>query len=216
MVGGPIMSVKVKICGITSVDDARMTADAGADSAGLVFAESPRQIGVETASAITEALSPSVTPVALFVNESVERIVETCRLIGAIDVQLSGTEPVDDVTALRNEGLRVIKAIHIVPEGTVTEQDDMGADMVLLDTSVPGLSGGTGITFDPALVKQLNFSVPVILAGGLTPGNVAARVREIHPYGVDVSSGVESSPGKKNPELVRLFVDAAKGAYGVS
>lgn len=210
------MSVKVKICGITSVDDARMTADAGADFAGLVFAESPRRIDVEAASAIIETLSPSVTPVALFVNESVERIVETCGLIGARDVQLSGTEPADDVAALRNEGLRVIKAIHIAPEGTVTEQDDMGADMLLLDTRVPGLSGGTGITFDPALVKQLNFGVPVILAGGLTPGNVAARVREIHPYGVDVSSGVESSPGKKDSELVRLFVDAAKGAYGVS
>ena len=171
------MRVTVKICGITSVDDARMISEAGAGFAGLVFAESPRRIGVKTASAIIEALPPSVTPVALFVNESVERIVDTCRLIGAGDVQLSGTEPADDVAALQNEGLSVIKAIHIAAEGCVTEQDDVAANMVLLDTSVPGLSGGTGITFDPDLVKQLNFAVPVILAGGLTPGNVAARIR---------------------------------------
>jgi len=210
------MCVTVKICGITSVDDARMIAEAGAGAAGLVFAESPRRIDVATASAITEALPPSVTPVALFVNESLERIIDTCRLIGAGDVQLSGTEPADDVAVLRNEGLRVTKTIHIAAKGSVTEQDDMATDMVLLDTSVPGLSGGTGITFDPDWVKQLNFRVPVILAGGLTPENVAARVRAIHPYGVDVSSGVEFSPGKKDPERGRRFVEAAKGAYDVS
>lgn len=202
------MRVKVKICGITSVDDARMAVEAGADAVGLVFAESPRLVDLETASGIVRALPPFVEPVAVFVNESAERIVTECRRAGINTVQLCGAEPAGDVALLQRDGFKVIKAIHIAPDGALEREESFGADSVLLDTRIPGLDGGTGVTFDASIAKRVRFDVPIILAGGLTPENVAERVREIRPYAVDVSSGVESSPGKKDEDLVRGLVAA--------
>lgn len=202
------MRVKVKICGITSVDDARMVVEAGADAVGLVFAESPRQVKGETASGIVKALPPFVEPVGVFVNEPSDRIVTECRRACINTVQLCGTESADDVALLQRNGLKVIKAIHIAPDGTLGKEEALGADAVLLDTRIPGLDGGTGVTFDVSPAKHLRFNVPVILAGGLIPENVAERVREIRPYAVDVSSGVESSPGKKEKSLLWRFMAA--------
>ncbi len=218
------MRVKVKICGITSVDDARMVVEAGADAVGLVFAESPRQVNLETASGIVKALPPFVEPVGVFVNEPSDRIVTECRRARISTVQLCGAESADDVALLQRDGLKVIKAIHIAPDGTLGKNvppllsgegwgegnEALGADAVLLDTRIPGLDGGTGVTFDVSPAKHLRFDVPVILAGGLIPENVAERVREIRPYAVDVSSGIESSPGKKDRGLVWRFIEASQ------
>ncbi len=152
------MRVKVKICGITSVDDARMVVGAGADAVGLVFAESPRQVDIETASGIVKALPPFVEPVGVFANEPADRVVTKCRCAGISTVQLCGAEPADDVALLRRDGLRVIKAIHIAPDGTLEKNvppvpseegwgegnEIFGADAVLLDTRIPGLDGARG------------------------------------------------------------------------
>ena len=206
------MRVKVKICGITSVDDARMVVEAGADAIGLVFAESPRQVNLETALGIVKTLPPFVEPVGVFVNEPAKGIATRCRAAGISTVQLCGAESSDDVALLRGDRFKVIKTIHIAPDGTLEKGEAFGADSVLLDTRIPGLNGGTGATFDASLVKGLRFDVPVILAGGLNPENVAERVYEIHPYAVDVSSGVESAPGKKDRGLVRRFIEASRAS----
>ncbi len=206
------MRVKVKICGITNVDDARMVVEAGADAVGLVFAESPRQVDLETASGIVKALPPFVEPVGVFVNEPADRIITECRRVGISTAQLCGAESADDVALLRSNGVKVIKTIHITPDGTLEKRGASGADAVLFDTRISGLDGGTGVAFDASLAKRLQFDVPVILAGGLIPGNVSERIREIGPYAVDVSSGVESSPGKKDKDLVQRFVEASQAS----
>lgn len=206
------MRVRVKICGITGVDDAWMAVEAGADAIGLVLAESPRQVNLETASDIVRSLPPLVEPVGVFVDESTDHVAANCRRAGIGVIQLCGAESAKDVAALQKKGFRVVKAIHITPDGTPDEKDDLGADAVLFDTRIPGFNGGTGVTFDPSLVERLRFNVPVILAGGLTPENVVERVQQIRPYAVDVSSGVESSPGKKDGGLVQRFIQAVKAS----
>lgn len=204
------MCVKIKICGITSIDDARMVVEAGADAVGLVFAESPRQVDIETASRIVKTLPPFVNPVGVFVNEPAGRIVTKCRSVQISIVQLCGAESADDVELLCRDGIKVIRTLHITPDGTLEKKESFGAYAVLLDTRISGRNGGTGATFDVALAKHLQFDVPVILAGGLTPENVTERIREIHPYAVDVSSGVESSPGKKDMGLIQRFIKSAR------
>ena len=206
------MPVRVKICGITTVEDAHLAADAGADAIGLICAPSPRQIGEEAAAEIAASLPPFVTPVAVFVDESVDEIVRICTAAGVGVVQLSGDESRDNVAYLREKGYRVIKTVHLPPQGAAESADALGADAVLLDTAVTGLKGGTGVLFDGDAAKNLQFSLPVIVAGGLTCENVADRIAALTPYGVDVSSGVESSPGRKDAERVRRFVENAKKA----
>ena len=207
--------VRIKICGITSPEDAAAAAAAGADAIGMVFAESPRRVDAASGSEIVASLPPFVIPVAVFVDEDSRRIIELCRDAGIGTVQLSGREPAGDISVLKEAGLLVVKAVHVTPAGETGEEEHSGADAVVLDTRTDGRMGGTGVPFDLMHVRSLRFDVPVILAGGLTPDNVAERVNAIQPYAVDVSSGVERSVGKKDGDLVIKFIENATRAAEV-
>lgn len=203
--------VRVKICGITRPEDAAAAAEAGADAMGLVFAESPRRVTLEQARAILAALPPFVTPVALFVNETAEQIRETCQALGVRTVQLHGDEPPEFARQLA--GLCVIKAFRIGGEADLAPlAAGYPALAYLLDSKVAGRRGGTGVTLDWTLAARAASLGRIILAGGLTPDNVADAVRRVRPYGVDVSSGVECEPGRKDPAKVQAFVAAARAA----
>jgi len=202
--------VKVKICGITSATDALMAATAGADAVGLNFYRaSPRYIDPDRALAIRLALPPFVAAVGIFVdedNDRVREIMDHCRLDYA---QLHGREGPRRVAQLK--GYRIIKAIRIRSEEDLRELERYRVDGFLLDTYVKDAPGGTGQTFDWDVARAAANRARVILAGGLTPDNVAQAVAAGRPYGVDVASGVENEPGKKDRKLVNRFVRAAKG-----
>ena len=213
--------VRVKICGLTSVDNARIAAEAGADWIGLNFHPgSPRRIDVETARAILSALPSTTQPVGLFVNRPADEVASVAEWLGLRIVQLHGTESVADLAKLA--GLRVVKAFRI------GEADDLHAmreyvrlaansghplHAVLVDAFVTGHFGGTGRLVADDLLGPLASMIPdiprLILAGGLNPENVADRIARVRPWMVDVAGGVESSPGVKDPHRVAAFVRAA-------
>ncbi|MEW6574061.1 MAG: phosphoribosylanthranilate isomerase [Bacillota bacterium] len=216
------MGVRVKICGIRDAETAAVAVAAGADALGFVFAESKRKIAPETAREIISRLPPFVATVGVFVDaprEFVSEVADFCRLDA---VQLHGTESPEYCLEL---GRKVIKAFGVRQKGILSSGAATGgllseADLeliaayhsvsaVLLDTSVPGLAGGTGRTFDWGLLSGMRFQVPLILAGGLTPENVAAAVRIARPYAVDVSSGVETD-GRKDAAKIHVFIRQAK------
>jgi len=203
------MMVKVKICGVTSATDAMMAATAGADAVGLNFYKpSPRYLEPERALPIRLALPPFVAAVGIFVNEDVDRvrrIMDYCRLDYA---QLHGREGPRTVARLKD--YRIIKAVRIRTEDDLRELERYRVDAFLLDTYVKGKPGGTGVTFDWDVARAAANRAKIILAGGLTPDNVAEAVSAGRPYGVDVASGVECEPGKKDRRLVNRFVRAAK------
>ncbi|KIH77111.1 phosphoribosylanthranilate isomerase [Geoalkalibacter ferrihydriticus] len=200
--------VRVKICGITTLSDARHAVACGADALGFVFyAGSPRCVTPEQVRPIVSALPPFVSATGLFVNESRKRILaiaDFCRL----DVlQLHGDEaPMD----CRFDGRRVIKALRVRDESSLAHAADYPVAALLLDAWVAGHYGGTGETFNWELAATQARLQPVILAGGLTPENVAAAVEAVQPFAVDVSSGVESAPGHKDPHRVAAFIRNAK------
>jgi phosphoribosylanthranilate isomerase len=200
--------MKVKVCGVTSVRDARFVADAGADAIGLNFFEgSKRCVDLDTARAIVGALPPFVWAVGVFVNASLRSIAHTSRQVGLHAVQLHGDESSAFAAKL---ALPVFKALHV---GDVAP-DARGfptVDALVLDAAQAGYGGG-GVAFDWRLARRLAQQRPVLLAGGLTPRNVAHAVRAVRPYGVDVASGVESQPGIKDPKKVAAFIRAARSA----
>ena len=204
------MSVKVKICGITQLDDALAAVEAGADALGFMFHEpSPRHLTPSAAAKITRHLPPFVAKVGVFVNASadvVRRIVAECGLDA---VQLHGDETPEFCGQFAP--LKVIKAFRIRDEKSLLPLSDFETDAWLLDSFVPGKEGGTGTTFNWDLANQAKESGrPIILAGGLTPENIAEAVHEVWPYAVDVSSGVEAAPGRKDAALVRAFIAAVR------
>ncbi|WP_164009272.1 phosphoribosylanthranilate isomerase [Pyxidicoccus trucidator] len=206
------MSVRVKVCGITRLEDARATWDAGADALGLNFyAKSPRYVDLSTAAALAATRPPLGAVVGVFVNAPADAVRATVLECGLTAVQLHGDEPPE---ACSGYGVPVIKALRIRgPEDVARAREYVGVGDVaglLLDGAAPGYGGG-GVGFDWSLVAQLSGSgVPVLVAGGLKPSNVAEAVRATRPYGVDVASGVESSPGIKDLDAVRAFVRLAK------
>lgn len=206
------MSVHVKICGVTRVEDARAAWAAGADALGLNFyPSSPRFVKPEVAAVLARTRPALGAVVGVFVNESPDIIRERVRDCGLTAVQLHGDEPPE---ACAGFGVPVIKALRVRgPEDVEKARQYMGVGDVktlLLDGAAPGYGGG-GVTFDWSLVAQLvDVGVPVLVAGGLTPLNVAQAVRATRPYGVDVASGVEASPGIKDLEAVRAFIRTAK------
>ena len=204
--------VRVKICGITNIDDALHAAGCGADALGLVFYEkSPRCLTPEAARGIVAELPPFVTTVGLFVNEAPRRVREVADFCGLDVLQLHGDEgPGECLYPPR----RVIKALRVRDEASLAEAADYFVSALLLDAWVPGSYGGTGRTFNWELAARAAREARVILAGGLTPENVTEAVRAVRPYGVDVSSGVEAAPGKKDPAKVEAFVRNAKGVNG--
>lgn len=201
--------VRVKICGITSVQDALIAVRAGADALGFVFyPPSPRFIEPLKVRAIGAALPPFVARVGLFVNAERGEIERTAAEAGVDMIQLHGDERPAFVSSLR--GLRIIKAVRVQSESDLKVLALYRVDAYLLDTYVPGQPGGTGRSFDWTIARRAALEGPVIVAGGLTPENVEEAVRTARPYAVDVSSGVEAEPGVKDKEKVREFIRRAK------
>ncbi len=200
--------VKVKICGITSLDDALHAAVCGADALGFVFYEkSPRCLTPEQARSIIAALPPFVSAVGLFVNEDAARIREIASYCGLDTLQLHGDEgPADCLFP----PYRVIKALRVKDEASLADLDGWPVPALLLDAWRPDSYGGTGHAFDWSLAARAAQGRRLILAGGLTPDNVAEAVRTVRPFAVDVSSGVEERPGRKEPKKVAEFIRAAK------
>ena len=199
--------VRVKICGITNPDDALQAAACGADAIGLVFfAKSPRCVSPERAREIIARLPPLVTTVGLFVNEdprTIRAVAAQCRLDR---VQLHGDESPADCLL---PPLRVLKALRVRDAESLARADDYPADL-LLDAWSDQVYGGSGRQFDWQLARALAARRPIILAGGLRPDNVAEAVAAVNPYAVDVSSGVERSPGRKDHEKVAEFIRRAR------
>jgi indole-3-glycerol phosphate synthase/phosphoribosylanthranilate isomerase len=206
--------VAVKICGITSKDDAAMAVAAGADAIGFVFwPKSPRAVDAATARDIASTLPPFILRVGVFVDTPPGEIRRIADEVGLDMVQLHGNESVD---AVAQAPRRAVKAVRVGPDFRPEDalQYDGTAAALLLDTRVDGDAspGGTGRTFDWSLVRPVREGTSfMILAGGLSPDNVAEAIAAVRPDAVDVSSGVESAPGKKDPAKVRAFVDAVRG-----
>jgi phosphoribosylanthranilate isomerase len=204
--------VRVKICGITTVADGLAAVHAGADAVGLVFwPRSPRFVGRDLARTIARALPPFVLRVGVFVDAPRDELARTADEVGLDLLQLHGSEPAEAFQGLPR---RALKAVRVGDGFDPAEALRFAgrADGVLLDTKWYGLPGGTGRAFDWSAVRPVREAVSfLVLAGGLTPANVRAAVEAVGPDAVDVSSGVESSPGRKDPEKMRTFVAAVKG-----
>jgi phosphoribosylanthranilate isomerase len=205
---------RVKICGITNRADARVAVEAGADLLGFIFyPPSPRFVTMEQAGKVIEHVrkAPSeIRTVGVFVDEeakTVRRIAERCGLDA---VQLHGGEPPEAVEALMGDGLDVFKAFRVRDRAFLADMERYRPTAYLLDAYVPNQRGGTGQTFDWELAVAAKPLGPILLAGGLTPGNVAQAIRAVRPWGVDAASGVEDSPGQKEHDKVRRFIVAAK------
>ncbi len=205
--------VQVKICGVTNLEDALAAAEAGARMLGFNFyPKSPRYITPGEARRIVESLPPGVKGYGVFVNEEGPAVVKAvAREAGLSAVQLHGDESPEFCDALG--GLFTIKALRVGPGYEITSARAYSTDAVLLDAYSGEAYGGTGKTFDWAVARATREAVGrLFLAGGLTPDTVAAAVEAVRPYAVDVCSGVESSPGRKDHALVRRFVEAARAA----
>ena len=201
--------VKVKICGITSLEDALHACACGADALGFVFyGESPRCIDPAAAATIIRQLPPFVTTVGLFVNADPEQVEEVADFCGLDVIQLHGDEGPDECDFTPR---RTIKALRVRDAKSLARHLDYEVAALLLDAWVKGSYGGTGHAFNWELAAEVARQRPVILAGGLTPENVAAAVTAVQPYAVDVSSGVEAAPGKKDPAKVAAFIAKARG-----
>lgn len=203
-------AVRVKICGITRVEDALAAAAAGADAIGLVFyAKSPRAVDIEQAREILAALPPFVTTVGLFVDAERSELERILASVPLDLLQFHGDESVQQCEAF---GRPYIKALRVKAGDDIAAQVARypSAQGILLDAYVEGVPGGTGEAFDWSLIPQA-LSKPLILAGGLRPDNVADAVSRVRPYAVDVSGGVEASKGVKDVEKVGAFIRAARG-----
>ena len=214
---------RIKICGITSLTDARKAVAAGADAIGLNFYEkSPRCVAQAEASKIAIDLGGSVRRIGVFVNTELDSIRHTVDETSLDAVQLHGDEAPEHVA--HQFGRPIIRARRLDHRGVAAIAEDLAAckaagripDAVLVDAFTPGRYGGTGETVSWAGLADYRKwlgDIPLILAGGLTPENVAEAIRTVRPHGVDVASGVESAPGVKSPEKMRLFVQAAREAF---
>ncbi|MBA3770553.1 MAG: phosphoribosylanthranilate isomerase [Blastocatellia bacterium] len=206
---------KVKICGITNLEDARFALDCGADELGFNFYEkSRRYIAPATAATIVEQLSIETRTVGVFVNEPIETVLDISRSLGLQGVQLHGDEDRLYIkTVLLNSMLFVIKAFRVAPGFLISSAVDWKATYELFDAFSPHERGGTGRSLDweeLGIKIQSWFPDSAYLAGGLTPDNVETAIRMVRPYAVDVASGVESSPGKKDPNKIEAFIRNAK------
>lgn len=200
--------VEVKICGLTTVDDALRCIDAGADALGLNFwPGSPRCVDLEVAGQIVDACGERATMVGVFVDFTLQQVREILRETETSWAQLHGGEPPSLVAELLPHAY---KAIGVKDGSAIDAARQYPGEHLLLDASVPGMPGGTGRTFDWAIAAAVAKERKLTLAGGLTPDNVAEAVRTVRPFRVDVASGVESAPGQKDPDLVRRFIEAAK------
>ena len=205
------MSVTVKICGLTNVEDARSALDAGADALGFVFHEqSPRFLELTKAAALTAQLPAGVSRVGVFVDPEPALVRAAIAQCGLNILQFHGSETPEFCAQF---GMMSMKAFRIKDAASLEQLPNYPTDAWLLDSYVPGAAGGTGTQFNWELARQATLlGKPVFLAGGLTPENVADAIVLVRPFGVDVSSGVESAPGRKDAAKMRAFVAAARSA----
>jgi phosphoribosylanthranilate isomerase len=204
------LSLVVKICGLTRPEDAEAAVAAGADWIGLNFwPRSRRHVTLERALEIAAAVPGDVVRVGVFVNAAAPAVEEIARRVGLDLVQLHGDEDPEYCQAFAGRYLRALRLSDASDLPAI--ERFAGSDTVLLDTPSPGY-GGSGATFDWSLARAAKaYGKRILLAGGLTPENVAQAVREVRPFGVDVAGGVEATPGIKDHDKLRRFVDAAKG-----
>lgn len=197
---------KIKICGITNKIDAVAAAGLGVDMLGFVFyAKSKRSVDPKLARDIAGELPDSVMKVGVFVDEDKSKVLDIAADVSLDMLQLHGEETPEYCAELKKE-YKVMKAFRVKDRFSLKKVNDYSADYYLFDSYAKALAGGTGKTFDWKVLKDFEVLKPFILSGGLDPENVSKAIIEISPYGVDVSSGVESSPGKKDMELVKKFV----------
>ncbi len=213
---------RVKICGLTRLDDAELATQLGAWALGMVFYEpSPRRCSLDEALRISAALRRRVRLCGVFVNAPLQEIERSCQELGRALVQLHGDEgPAFCAEVARRTGAQVIKAVQVAGAGDVQDLARFHVDYHLVDArsrreATAGLRGGTGETFDWELLDARRSSVPLILSGGLCPENVAAAVAAVRPFAVDTASGTEAAPGRKDPDRLRAFFDAIAGVAAV-
>ena len=197
----------VKICGITNEDDALLAVAMGADAVGFIFAPSSRQVAASQVYDITRRLPPEILTVGVFRDEHPSRVIDTVNRAGLKAAQLHGHESPAMVAEVRAGLRRVIKAV-VAGSDDARDAHLFGTDLVLVDAPAPG----GGKVFDWSLVGDVAAGPNIILAGGLTPDNVADAIRVAQPWGVDVSSGVERTPGKKDALKVKAFIERARAA----
>ena len=207
--------MKIKICGITNLEDASYAVSLGVDALGFIFAESPRQIAQETARDIIKQLPPPIKTVGVFVNEDLSKIKEIIESCGLDLVQLHGNEEPDLCRMLFP---RTIKAIRVKDESSVHEASRYKdcTSALLLDTYTKDKIGGTGEIFNWDLALKIKESgIPIIIAGGLGPDNIEAAISKVQPCAVDINSGVEVRPGEKDHTLLRKVVEKIKAGNAV-
>jgi len=220
-------SMWIKICANTSIEDALLAADAGANAVGFIFAPSPRRVTAEQVAAITPCLPPTLEKIGLFVDAKFDEISATVRASGLTGVQLhfhGGQELPTRLRAQFGPGLRIIRVVHFGSNAQELAKDaaaDPAIDAILIDSRTATAVGGTGITFDWAsaattIFKSEDERKPFIAAGGLSPQNVGEAIAVLRPWGVDVTSGVEASPGRKDPAKVRAFLAAVRQSLSPS
>lgn len=202
---------RIKICGITNARDAALAVAAGADAVGVIFAPSPRQVTVEQAAAALAEVPVPVGRVGVFVDPTEEEVAEALNRCGLTAVQFSGHEAPRLCDAIR---VPVLKAIHIGTDFDfeAVEPYRGHAAALLLDTYAAGIAGGTSQAFDWQSLGVMPRWAPVFVAGGLNPNNIAACIAALRPFAVDVSSGVEASPGIKDPDKIAAFCAAVRDA----
>lgn len=212
------VGTKVKFCGVTTLDDARLARDAGAWAIGLIFwPGSPRSCDPAVATEIAAALKRRIEIVGVFVNPTLDELARTADAVGLTIVQLHGDEgPSFCAEAARRTGCQVIKAVRVRSGADIQALVRFHTEYHLLDSYVAGRRGGSGEAFDWELARAHRGEVPVILSGGLTPDNVAGAIAAVRPFAVDVASGVEAVPGRKDPAKLRAFAEAVRAAETLS
>jgi len=216
------MSLWIKICANTSLEDAMIAAEAGADAVGFVFAPSPRRVTAEQVAAIVPRLPAEIEKIGVFVDATVDEIAATVEAAGLTGVQLHWDAPAELPAALRarlGSSLRILGVVHF--DGNASEvasavSREKNVDAILVDSRTGTALGGTGKSYDWAAARRVLFSrsgqLKLIAAGGLTPENVAEAIATLRPWGVDVVSGVEAAPGRKDAAKVRAFIANARAA----
>jgi phosphoribosylanthranilate isomerase len=206
---------RIKFCGITNLDDAQRAHDLGAWAIGLIFwPRSPRRCPPGAGAEIAAKLKRRLEVVGVFVNPTLEHLARTAEEIGLTTIQLHGDEgPAFCAEAARRTGCKIIKSMRVRSGADIQALAMFHTDYHLLDSHVPGSRGGTGETFAWELAREHRGTVPLILSGGLTPDNVAEAIGIVEPFAVDVASGVEAAPGRKDPLKLEAFAKEVAGAH---
>jgi phosphoribosylanthranilate isomerase len=209
---------KIKFCGITSLADAERATAAGAWAIGLIFwPHSSRRCAIDDATEIAASLRRRIEIAGVFVNATLEHVAQTAEAVGLTLLQLHGEEgPAYCAEAARRTGCKVIKAMRVRSGADIQALSPFHTDYHLLDSYTPGLPGGTGETFAWDLARGHRGTTPMILSGGLTPDNVAHAIDVVRPFAVDVASGVELAPGRKDPAKLEAFAEAVRTTAAVA